>query len=66
MVNERQPTHEQDAVHIAVLVELERQDELEQALQELGREWEDRVEISLLGPMAAYDFVAKSDPGEGG
>ncbi|MGA4691008.1 GvpL/GvpF family gas vesicle protein [Rhodococcus sp. AB351] len=66
MVNERQPTHEQDAVHIAVLVELERQDELEQTLQELGREWEGRVEISLLGPMAAYDFVAKSDPGEGG
>ncbi|MEU5841013.1 GvpL/GvpF family gas vesicle protein [Rhodococcus sp. NPDC047139] len=66
MVNERQPTHEQDAVHIAVLVELERQDELEGILQDLGREWEERVDISLLGPMAAYDFVAKSDPGEDG
>ncbi|MFX1759016.1 MULTISPECIES: GvpL/GvpF family gas vesicle protein [Rhodococcus] len=66
MVNERQPTHEQDAVHIAILVELERQDELEQILRELGQEWEDRVDISLLGPMAAYDFVAKSDPGEEG
>jgi len=64
MVNERQPTHEQDAVHIAVLVELDRQDELERILRELGDEWDDRVEISLLGPMAAYDFVAKSDSGE--
>ncbi|MBF0660848.1 GvpL/GvpF family gas vesicle protein [Rhodococcus sp. (in: high G+C Gram-positive bacteria)] len=64
MVNQRKPTHEQDAVHIAVLVELDRQDELEGILRELGNEWDGRVEISLLGPMAAYDFVTKSDSRE--
>jgi Gas vesicle synthesis protein GvpL/GvpF len=53
----REPTHEQDAVHLAVLVETGRQDELEQALDEFGRQWEGRVDLRLLGPLAAYDFV---------
>lgn len=61
MVNERQPTHEQDAVHIAILMELAKQEELEQVLSDLMQEWEGRVEITLLGPMAAYDFVTKPD-----
>jgi hypothetical protein len=62
VVNERQPTHEEDAVHIAVLVELSRQRELEEALGGLAEEWDDRVEISLMGPMAAYDFVMTREP----
>lgn len=66
MVNERPPTHEQDAVHIAVLMKLDEQDRLEDALRELAQEWENRVDLNLLGPMAAYDFITKSDPGEGG
>ena len=60
--NVREPTHEEDAVHVAVLVETARQEELEQALSELAREWEDRVTLQLLGPMAAYDFVATLAP----
>lgn len=62
MVNERQPTHEEDAAHIAVLVELDRQDELEEAVGSLAQEWDGRVEMTLLGPMAAYDFVMKREP----
>ncbi|MEV0032644.1 GvpL/GvpF family gas vesicle protein [Nocardia sp. NPDC050793] len=62
LVNERQPTHEQDAVHVAVLIELSRQDDLEEALAGLADEWDDRVNLSLLGPMAAYDFVMKRAP----
>ena len=53
----REPTHELDAVHVALLVEITRQDELEQALSDLASDWEGRIEIRLLGPMAPYDFT---------
>ena len=46
----REPTHELDAVHVALLVEITRQDELEQALSDLTSDWEGRIEIRLLGP----------------
>ncbi|MEU7763686.1 GvpL/GvpF family gas vesicle protein [Nocardia sp. NPDC049190] len=62
VVNERQPTNEEDAVHVAVLIELSEQDELEETVTRLAEEWDGRVEMSLLGPMAAYDFVAKQKP----
>ncbi|MCC3317107.1 GvpL/GvpF family gas vesicle protein [Nocardia africana] len=62
MVNLRDPTHEEDAVHLAALVETSRQDELEELLRRLMSEWDGRVELSLLGPMAAYDFVTKRAP----
>ncbi|WP_040841163.1 GvpL/GvpF family gas vesicle protein [Nocardia brevicatena] len=62
IVRERPPTHEEDAAHLAVLIELSRQDDLERALAELGEEWDERVELSLLGPMAPYDFVMRSAP----
>ncbi|ONM47079.1 GvpL/GvpF family gas vesicle protein [Nocardia donostiensis] len=62
MVNERRPTHEEDAVHIAVLLDLSRQGELEEMLGSLAQEWDGRVVLSLLGPMAAYDFVMKREP----
>ncbi|MBF6145427.1 GvpL/GvpF family gas vesicle protein [Nocardia nova] len=62
MVNLRDPTHEEDAVHLAALVESARQDELEELLRRLMSDWDGRVELSLLGPMAAYDFVTKRAP----
>ncbi|MGW4714738.1 GvpL/GvpF family gas vesicle protein [Nocardia sp. NPDC004260] len=62
LVNQREPTHEEDAVHIAVLVELDRQKDLEDTLRRLGQDWDGRVELNLLGPMAAYDFVMKRAP----
>ncbi|MFE7743640.1 GvpL/GvpF family gas vesicle protein [Nocardia sp. NPDC057455] len=64
LVNQRDPSHEEEAVHIAVLVELARQKELEETLRGLGEEWDGRVELNLLGPMAAYDFVTKRAPQE--
>ena len=33
------------------------QGDLEDTLDELGESWAGRVELSLLGPMAPYDFV---------
>ncbi|MEU2030562.1 GvpL/GvpF family gas vesicle protein [Nocardia amamiensis] len=63
LVNQREPTHEEDTVHVAILLELSRQDELEDALRQLAEgEWDGRVDLSLLGPMAAYDFVTKRAP----
>lgn len=58
----REPAHEEDAVNVALLVETSRQEELEQALNELAREWDGRVQLRLLGPMAPYDFVATLAP----
>ncbi|MEV4604871.1 GvpL/GvpF family gas vesicle protein [Amycolatopsis sp. NPDC049253] len=58
----RQPTHDEEAVHLAVLAEVERQDELEDVVGELAKEWEGRVEVRLLGPLAAYDFVVTRTP----
>lgn len=53
----REPTHELDAVHLALLVEITRQDDLERALSDLASDWDGRVEIRLLGPQAPYDFT---------
>ncbi|MEV6324484.1 GvpL/GvpF family gas vesicle protein [Nocardia sp. NPDC051787] len=62
LVNQREPTHEEDAAHFAILLELSKQSDLEATLSQLADEWEERVELSLLGPMAAYDFVTKRAP----
>ena len=53
----REPTHELDAVHMALLAEITRQDDLEQTLSDLAADWEGRIEIRLLGPQAPYDFT---------
>ncbi|PXY19058.1 GvpL/GvpF family gas vesicle protein [Prauserella muralis] len=61
-VNVREPTHEEDAVHVAFLAEVAAQQDLEQAVGELAGEWRDRVELRLLGPLAPYDFVVTQQP----
>jgi hypothetical protein len=58
----REPTHEQDAVHVALLVDRSKEDDLERAVADLARDWQDRVTVRLLGPMAAYDFVGAPPP----
>ncbi|MBV6760740.1 GvpL/GvpF family gas vesicle protein [Rhodococcus opacus] len=61
-VNVREPTHEEEAAQVAVLVEVARQEELEEAVEALAKEWDGRVDMRLLGPMAAYDFVVTRKP----
>ncbi|TDD09382.1 GvpL/GvpF family gas vesicle protein [Nonomuraea deserti] len=61
----RDPSHELDAVHLAVLVETAREDELEQALDKIAERWAGRVELRLLGPLAAYDFIVAQGSGGG-
>jgi ribosomal protein L14 len=59
----RDPTHELDAVHVAFLVRVDQEKQIEQAVRDLGEQWDGRVELRLLGPMAAYDFIAATEPG---
>jgi hypothetical protein len=61
----RAPSHELDAVHLALLVEISREKELEQAVEEFGRHRTDRIKLRLLGPMAPYDFVVSQEQGTG-
>jgi gas vesicle protein GvpL/GvpF len=57
LVNVREPTHEEDAVHIAVLAETAKQADLEAVADRLAQHWDGRVAVRLLGPLAPYDFV---------
>jgi hypothetical protein len=58
----RPPSHELDAVNVAVLAELSREKEIEGAVEALADDWEGRVNLSLRGPLAPYDFVVQLKP----
>jgi hypothetical protein len=58
----REPAHELDAVNVALLIKTAEQAGLEKAVEKLARDWTDRVNVRLLGPMAPYDFVTTSQP----
>jgi len=53
----RPPTHEEDSAHVAFLIDTARETEFQDAVDDIGRRWEGRARIRLLGPMAPYDFV---------
>lgn len=53
----REPAHERDAVHVAFLMDASQEGEAARVIENLAREWEGRIELELLGPTAAYDFV---------
>jgi Gas vesicle synthesis protein GvpL/GvpF len=59
----RDPTHELDAVHVAFLVRVDQEKDIEDVVNDLSAKWEGRVQLRLLGPMAAYDFVGATEPG---
>lgn len=50
---------EDTAVSVAFLVEREKIARFEQAVDELGRRWENRVRLHLLGPLAPWDFLPR-------
>jgi hypothetical protein len=50
----REPAHE---LYVAFLVAVDEERDVERVIQDLAREWEGRIDIQLLGPMAAYDFT---------
>ena len=53
----RTATNELDAVYVAFLIETGQVRELRRVVKDLGERWQGRVELSIRGPMAAYDFV---------
>jgi hypothetical protein len=59
----RPPSHEEDAVHVALMVETAKQQDLEQAIRKVAEDWAGRVTVRVLGPMAPYDFIAAQSPG---
>ena len=58
----REPAGELDAVDVAFLVPADQEPEVERVIEELAREWGGRIDIQLLGPMAAYDFAGTEPP----
>lgn len=51
------PTHDEDAVHVACLANLSAQSDVESLVGRFADEWEGRVSMKLLGPLAPYEFV---------
>ena len=47
----------EDVINAAFLVERERQEEFENAVERVGEELAGRVRLRLLGPVAPYDFT---------
>ncbi|MDG4806524.1 GvpL/GvpF family gas vesicle protein [Micromonospora sp. WMMD1120] len=54
----RPPSHEMDAVHVALLVDSDRANALVDALEEFAQQRRGLLRLRLLGPLAPYDFVA--------
>lgn len=49
------------AVHVAFLVRSDHREDFEAAVDELGEAWAGRVELRLIGPTAAFDFLPAFD-----
>lgn len=62
-VSAREPTDDEDAGSVAVLIRADRVDELDDAVASLIDEWQGRVDVTVTGPLAAYDFVKTRAPG---
>jgi len=58
----REPARELDSFHVAFLVAADKEREVERVIGDLAGEWEGRIDIQLLGPMAAYDFTGTAQP----
>ncbi|MGH3245647.1 MAG: GvpL/GvpF family gas vesicle protein [Trebonia sp.] len=58
----RPPSHELDAAYVAFLVETGKAEKLQRAVERLAEQWQGRIELRLLGPLAAYDFVGATAP----
>lgn len=52
-----QPAQPDDVINAAFLVERARQQEFEDAVEDVGKTFAGRVRLRLLGPLAPYDFV---------
>jgi hypothetical protein len=62
----RPPGDDFEAVHAAFLVKAADVDQMVSAVRELAAGWEGRVELRIIGPVAAYDFVVTTGTSPGG
>jgi hypothetical protein len=60
----RQPTHELDAAYVAFLVDTDKAEDLDRVVDDAGGDWQGRVQLSLRGPMAPWDFVNANAPAQ--
>jgi Gas vesicle synthesis protein GvpL/GvpF len=51
------PAGSEGAVHVSFLVPRTRRPEFERAAEDLGKHWDGRIRLRLLGPLAPYDFA---------
>ncbi len=58
----REPTHEFDAIHLACLLKTGDFERVRQECARFAGQQENRIEVRLVGPMAAYDFVDAAPP----
>ncbi|HEY2220583.1 GvpL/GvpF family gas vesicle protein [Actinomycetospora sp.] len=62
----KEPGGENGAVHVAFLVRRDHRTDFERAVDDLGDAWSGRVDLRLIGPTAAFDFLPEYDPPEEG
>jgi hypothetical protein len=53
----RKPARGRDGIEVAFLVDADREGDVERVIEDLAREWDGRIELELVGPTAAYDFM---------
>ena len=58
----RRPDDEREGVHVAFLVNADQERDVQRVIGDLAGQWEERLELELRGPTAAYDFVNPTDP----
>ena len=62
----RPPGDDLEAMHAAFLVKATDADEMVSEVQDLAADWEGRIELRIIGPVAAYDFVVTTGASPGG
>ncbi|CAM3051835.1 GvpL/GvpF family gas vesicle protein [Prescottella defluvii] len=62
-VSAREPTDDEGTGIVAVLMPADRAAELDKAVAPLIDDWQGRVDVTVTGPLAAYDFVKTRAPG---
>jgi len=61
----RPPGDDYEAVHAAFLVKATDADQLTATAGDLAAGWEGRIDLRIIGPVAAYDFVVTTGPSPG-
>ncbi|MFJ4657058.1 GvpL/GvpF family gas vesicle protein [Nocardia sp. NPDC088792] len=61
-ISVRPPTHDAELADIAVLIPFDKQQELLHIVNSFAEEWQQRAQLRIVGPLAAWDFLAAEAP----